>query len=182
MTNFTYAAVSESNIYGMSAVYSSLSGRLLTSNLSWILIVFRRFFTWIALGNVRIYLRFSLTLERRANAVEEETKWTARLYHHRNQSTHVTDSVTVTSLTAGLLQMTRAAKNSICQIALNRKLLRKFEKWCEFSSRIKAKSLKKKSRKTRPACINFFLRILKSQFTNSLHHYIMCQNSYSKSN
>jgi hypothetical protein len=127
-------------------------------------------------------LRFSLMLVRKANAVEEETKWTARLYHHRNQSTHVTDGVTVTSLSARLLQMTSAAKNSLCQIALNRKILRKFEKCCEFSSRIKAKSLKKKSRKTRPACINCFLWILKSQFTNSLHLYVICQNSYSKSN
>jgi hypothetical protein len=37
-----------------------------------ILIVFHRFFTWIALSDVD--LGFSLTLVRKANATEEETK------------------------------------------------------------------------------------------------------------
>jgi len=45
------------------------ASRLFTSNLSSITIVFRRFFTWIALGDVD--LRFSLMLII-ANAVEEE--------------------------------------------------------------------------------------------------------------
>jgi hypothetical protein len=36
------------------------------------LIVFYRFFTWIALGDV--YLRCSLMLVRKAHAVEQETK------------------------------------------------------------------------------------------------------------
>jgi hypothetical protein len=42
------------------------------SNYSSILIVFHWFFTWIALGDVDLH--FSLMVERKANAVTEETK------------------------------------------------------------------------------------------------------------
>lgn len=46
-----------------------------------------------------------------------------------------------------------AAIDCLCQIVLNQKLLHKFENWCKFSGRIKAKSHKNKSCKMRPACI-----------------------------
>jgi hypothetical protein len=52
---------------------------------------------------------------------------------------NVTDGVTVTSLPASLQQKISATTDRLCQIALNRKLLHKFEKWCKFSSRVKAK-------------------------------------------
>jgi hypothetical protein len=111
---------------------------------------FRRFFTWIALGDVDIC--FCLILLRKAIAVEEETKWAACWYHERNQSIHVTDGVTMTSLSGSLLQKISAAMDHLCQIVLNWKWSCKFEKWCKFSSRIKTKSHKKKSCETRPAC------------------------------
>jgi len=56
----------------------------------------RHFFTWIALGNVD--LRFSLILASKVNAVEWGTTSAAWLYHQLNQSIHLTDGVTVTSL------------------------------------------------------------------------------------
>jgi hypothetical protein len=56
----------------MSTIHSPFSSQLITSNFFSILIVFRQFFTWISLGDVD--LCFSLTLVRKATAVEEETK------------------------------------------------------------------------------------------------------------
>ena len=67
-------------------------------------------------------------------------------------SPHVTDGVTGTSLSAGLQHRTSAARDRLCQITSNRKLSHKCKEWCEFSSRIRAKSHKKKSHKMRPAC------------------------------
>jgi hypothetical protein len=61
------------------------------SNFSSVPIVFRWFCTWIALGDVD--LRFSPTLVRKPNAVEEETKWTAWLYHQSNKAIHITAGV-----------------------------------------------------------------------------------------
>jgi hypothetical protein len=92
-------------------------------------------------------------LLRKANAVEEETKWSGWLYHQRNQSIHVTDGVTVTLLPASLLQKISVTMDCPWQITWNWKLSRKFKKLCKFSSRIKAKSCKMKSRKARTACI-----------------------------
>jgi hypothetical protein len=86
---------------------------------------------------------FLLMLVGKANAVEEKTKWATRFYHLHNQYIHVT-GVTVTSLSASLWQKISAATDSLCKIAINQKLLCTFEKWCKFSSRIKAKSCKKK--------------------------------------
>jgi len=63
----------------------------------------------------------------------------------------MTDSMKVTSLSASLLQKS-AAVDSVCQIALNRKLSFKLEKWSEYRRRAKAKLHKKKSHKMRPAC------------------------------
>ena len=57
---------------------------------------------------------------------------------------HVTDGVTVTSLSASLLQKISVATDHLCQIALNRTLSRKFEKWCKLSIRMKAKLRVKK--------------------------------------
>jgi hypothetical protein len=56
----------------MSTIRSLFSSQLITCNLSSIPIVFRQFFTWIALGDADV--RFLLILVRKANAVEEETK------------------------------------------------------------------------------------------------------------
>jgi hypothetical protein len=125
----------------MSTACSPFSSRFITSNLSWIPIVYRRFFTWIAPGDAD--LRFSLTWVRKASAVEEETRWAAWLYH-----IHVTDGVTVTSLYASLQHKTRSTMDRVCHIALKRKLSGKFEKLRKCSSRVRAKSCKKE----RPAC------------------------------
>ena len=133
-------------IYYISLTFSSL---LFIPNSSSMPIFFRRFYIWTALDNVD--LRFWLILVRKANAVEEETKWVAWLYQQRNQSIYGTYGVTVTSISASLLQKTSAATDRPCQIALNRKSSRKFERWCKFPSRVKVKSCKKKSRKMRPA-------------------------------
>jgi len=59
----------------------------------------------------------------------------------------------MTSLSASLQQKISATTDRLCQIALNQSLSRKFEKWRKFSSHIKVKSIKKKSHKTRPACM-----------------------------
>jgi hypothetical protein len=92
-------------------------------------------------------------LVRKANAVKEETKWATWLYHQRNKSIHVTDGVTMTSLSASLLQKIHAAMDRLCQILLNWKLSCKLEKWCNFSSSVKAKSCKKQLHKSRPASL-----------------------------
>jgi hypothetical protein len=56
----------------MSTICLPFSSWLSTAKFSSIPTVFHQFFTWIALGDVDV--RFSLTLVRKANAVEEETK------------------------------------------------------------------------------------------------------------
>jgi hypothetical protein len=63
----------------------------------------------------------------------------------------MTDGVTVTLLSPSLLQKISAAADYPCQIALNRTLLGKFEKWSKLSSHVKAKLCIKKWHKTRPA-------------------------------
>jgi urease accessory protein UreF len=75
----------------------------------------------------------------KASAVEEETKLATWLYYWCNQSIQLTEGVTVMSLSASLLQKINMHMNCVCKIALNRKLLRDFEKCCKFLSRIKAK-------------------------------------------
>ena len=65
-----------------------------------------------------------------------------------------------------------AATDRICLIALNRKLSRKFEKWCKFSSRVK-----EKSRKNRPA---YTLRVKADQCSFKIRHgniVYACQNA-----
>jgi hypothetical protein len=51
----------------------------------------------------------------------------------------MTDSVTVTLLSASLLRKISGEMDHLCQNVLNQKLLRKFKKWCKFSSRVKGK-------------------------------------------
>jgi hypothetical protein len=72
------------------------------SNSSLVLTVFRKFFTWIALGDLDVCS--SLMLVKKANNAEEETTQVTCLYHECNQSTQVTDSVTVVSLSASSLR------------------------------------------------------------------------------
>jgi hypothetical protein len=80
----------------------------------------------------------------KANAVEKATTWAACLHHQHNQSIHVTDSMTVMTLTAGVLKKLSAATGCLCQTALNWKLSCIFKIWCKFSSGIKVKLHKKK--------------------------------------
>jgi len=77
-----------------STIRSHFSSRLVTSNFSVVLTVSRRFFLLTALGDVDLH--FSLNLVTNANAVERGTTSAAGLYHQRNQSTCVTDGMTVT--------------------------------------------------------------------------------------
>ena len=60
-------------------MHSPFSSRLITSNFSSLLIVFRQFFTWTVLGDVDLH--FSLLLVRKANAAEGGTTLPACLYH-----------------------------------------------------------------------------------------------------
>jgi len=68
----------------MSTIHSSFSSQLFMTNFSSIPIIFCQFFTLITLSDADF--TFSLMLIRKANAVEEETKWAAWLYHQCNQS------------------------------------------------------------------------------------------------
>jgi len=65
------------------------------------------------------------------------------IYHQCNKFVHLIDGMTVMLLSPNLLQKIRAATDNLCQITLRRKLLHKFEKWCEFARYIKVKSRKK---------------------------------------
>jgi hypothetical protein len=56
----------------MSTIHSPFSDQLITSIFSSALIVCRRFFTWIALGDVDLH--FSFMFVRKANVVEEKTR------------------------------------------------------------------------------------------------------------
>jgi hypothetical protein len=100
------------------------------SNFSSIPTVFRQFFTWIELGDFDLH--FSHILATKANVIEEESKRAACQYHQRNQSIHENEGVTVTSLSASLLQKTSSATDWLCQITLNRKSLRTIRPTCIF--------------------------------------------------
>jgi len=150
----------------MSTIHSPFSSRLITHNFSSIRIVFCRFFTWIALGEVD--WRSSLILLTKPNDAEGENTSAKRLYHQYNQSIHMTDSKTITLLSASLQHKTSAATDHLCQTAFNRKFSHKFKKSCKFSSHIKVKSHKKKSCKMRPACPV----VLKQCNTICILHYI----------
>ena len=128
-------------LWHTSTIRSPFSSRLSVCNFSSIWIVFRRYSTWIALGDVDI--RFSLMLVRKPIAVGEETWWAAWLYHSHNQRMHVTDSVTEASLSASHLHKTSATTGCVCHIALNLILLHKFEEWYKFSSYFKQNRFKR---------------------------------------
>jgi len=66
------ATMSESNIMAYVNSSFTISGWLITSNLSAVLIVFHQFFTWFALSDVDVC--FLLMIVRKANTVEEETR------------------------------------------------------------------------------------------------------------
>jgi hypothetical protein len=101
-------------------------------------------FTWITAGDVD--LRFSREFLRKAKAVDEETTCASRLYHQRNQSMHMTDGVTVMSLSA--------ATKRLYQILVNQELSCTFEKWRKFSDHVKVKSHKKETAKN-DTCLYF---------------------------
>jgi len=123
----------------MSTICSPLSSRLRTPNFSSTMVDFCWLFTLIALDDA--LLRFCLSKKnqccRRGNYM---TLW----YHQGTQFIHVTEGVTVTSLSASLLQKLSVALDCLFQILLSQKLSHKFKKWCKFSSSVKAKSCKKK--------------------------------------
>jgi len=99
----------------MSKIRSHFASQLITSNLPSVLIVFRRFFAWLALSDVNI--SFSLALIRKVKAEEEETTYTQSI-----QFLLATDGITAIPLSASLLQRVSEATDRLCQIALNRKL------------------------------------------------------------
>jgi hypothetical protein len=103
-------------LWHMSTICSSFSSWLITSNFYSILTVFRWIFTWIALGDVDI--RFSLILVRKAN-----TASAAWFYHQCNETIPMIDGVTTMSHFAVLQHKTSAARDHLCQIVLNQKLL-----------------------------------------------------------
>jgi len=142
ITNCTYANTNAPNI---TAYENNSFSFFKLAYYSWFIFhtTFRRFFIWITLGDVD----FSITLVRKANSIEKETRWAAWLYHYRNQTTHVTDGGAVMSLLASNTK--RTIRDRVCHIALNRTLSRIFDTRCKFSSRVKAKS-----RKKRLACIS----------------------------
>ena len=86
-----HAAMSESNITTYVKNSFACLNRPIASNFSSIPIVFRRFFTWTALGVVDF--TFLTHLGRKANVVERGTTSAATLCHRHNQYTHVTDGV-----------------------------------------------------------------------------------------
>ena len=149
--NFIYASLSQSNIMVcgnnsfVATIHSPFSSPLIMSNFSSVPIIFCRFSTWIALSDVDLH--FSFMLVRETNAVEEATKCATWLYHQCNQSLHMTDGMTVTSLSASLLEKLSVAMYCLHLITLNWKLSHQFERSCKFSSHIKMKP-----RTIRPAC------------------------------
>lgn len=78
------------------------------------MIVFLRCFTLIAVGDVD--LRFSLILITKANVIEGGMTSATCLYNQRNQSTHMTGSVTVTSLSAVLQHKTSVARDHYAKL------------------------------------------------------------------
>jgi len=58
----------------------------------------------------------------KSNATEGGTTSAISSYHQHTQSTHVTDGVAVTSLSASLQNKTSVARDRLCQTALNRKV------------------------------------------------------------
>ena len=104
------------NLSNITAYVNNLftfSSWFITSNFSSKPIVSRQFFTCTALGDIQ--LCFSLTLVRKANAVQQEIKYATKI---------------------------SVAMHRLCQIALNQQLSHKFKKWCKYSSHVRAKLCK----------------------------------------
>jgi hypothetical protein len=125
----------------MSTINSPVSSRLLHVISLQYWLFFHRIFTWISLGDFD--LCFPLMLERKADAVKEETTWAVWLHHQCNQSIHIRDGMSVASLSANLPQRTSVATDHPWQITLNRRLSRKLKNWRKFSIGIKAISRNK---------------------------------------
>jgi len=89
----------------------------MVSNFPSVPAVLYQFLTCIALSVADLCFSLMLT---KASAVEEETKWAAWLYHRCNQSKHLTEGVTVMSLSASLLQKISLHMNDLCKIAPNK--------------------------------------------------------------
>jgi len=99
----------------MSAFCSTFLSELITSlvlNSDCLALIF----IWIPLGDVEFHV--SLIWESEAVC----------LYQQCNQSIHMTDGMTVTSLSASPLNKISVAMDHLCQITLKRKLSHKFEK------------------------------------------------------
>jgi hypothetical protein len=126
--------MNKSKIMTYANICSCFPSQLITSNFSWVTIFFHQFFTWISLDDVDWHISFMLA--RKDNALQVATKWALWLCHHYNQSIHMTDRVTVSSLTVSLLQKISVATDLLLQIMLNWKLSLIFEKWCKFWSRL----------------------------------------------
>ena len=99
----------------MSTICSPFLCWLSTSNFSSILTIFAKFSLEL---HYVMQICFSLILVTKAN-----TASAMQLYHRCNQSIHITDGMTMMSLSAILQHKTDAAKDCLCQIALNQKLL-----------------------------------------------------------
>ena len=153
-----------------STVRSPLSGQLITSNFSSIVIVFRWVFTWFALKWWTF--RFPTHLGKKS----QRYSTAGCLYHKHNQSIRVTDGVTVTSLSASLLQKISAGTDRLSQNAFNRNYCVN-PKICENSrGALKRNQVKKKSRKKRHACISFGTEGM-SEAKRSLDIRTQCCNS-----
>ena len=134
-------------LWHMSKIHSPFSTQLITSNVSSILTAFCPFFTCIALGDVDLCVSLNFT----AKAYDEGgITWDACLYHQCHQSIHITDGMTVMSLSASPQHKTSAATSfmpshiklkmityRLCQIALNQSLLCKFKSGVNFHDVLK---------------------------------------------
>ena len=96
----------------ISTTCSPFSSQLIKCNFSLILIVFCRFFIWIAQDKVD--LCFSLNTK----AVEGETKWATWLYCQCHQSIHVTWGMKVTSPSAIFLQKCKYRSSMLNHVKL----------------------------------------------------------------
>ena len=103
-------------------------------------------------------LCFSLMSLRNSSAVEEEKEeWVTWLYHRCNQSMHLTEGVTVMSLSASLLQNKHAHESSM-QNCIKQKVIVLIQMWCKFWSCIKAKLCNRShSQLDLPVCKNVAL-------------------------
>jgi hypothetical protein len=63
---------------------------------------------------------------KKRNAVEDKINHAGLFYRHQNQSIHLTDGMTVMSLSPSLLQKISVTMDFQCQIMLNSKLSHQF--------------------------------------------------------